>query len=189
MDSKDYKFPEHQDNSWMGCVFMVGLLVAVLLASVLFSGCSTIKYVDRWHTEYRDTSTYTDVTKDTTIYVPIPLESNQVIVSVGDTSKLETSVATSTAFVGGDGLLHHTLENKREKLPAVVPIHTITIKGMVSSTTTHTITKVEYKEKPLTWWQKAKIGSFWYLCGAVFILLCYVFRKPLLALLKLIFKL
>ena len=180
--------PEHQDNSWMGCVFMAGLLLAALLVMVFFTGCSTTKYVDRWHTEYRDTTIYKDVTRDTTIYVPIPLESNQAIVELGDTSRLETSVAISTAYINEKGRICHTLENKRDKLPAVVPIHTITIKSGVSNTSTHTITKVEYKDKPLTWWQKAKIGSFWYLCGAVFILLCYVFRKPLLALLKLIFK-
>ena len=38
-------------------------------------------------------------------------------------------------------------------------------------------------EKPLSWWQKSKIGAFWYLFGAVIILLLWTFRKPLLKLL------
>lgn len=39
-------------------------------------------------------------------------------------------------------------------------------------------------EKPLSWWQKARIGAFWWLCGALALALCWIFRKPLLSLLK-----
>lgn len=39
-------------------------------------------------------------------------------------------------------------------------------------------------EKPLSWWQKARIGSFWWLCGALVLALLWIFRKPLLSLLK-----
>lgn len=39
-------------------------------------------------------------------------------------------------------------------------------------------------EKPLSWWQKARIGAFWYLLGAVVLLLLWVFRKPLLKLIR-----
>lgn len=39
-------------------------------------------------------------------------------------------------------------------------------------------------EKPLSWWQKARIGAFWWLCGALVLALCWIFRKPLLSLLK-----
>ena len=50
----------------------------------------------------------------------------------------------------------------------------------------HDTTTVEKKvEKSLSKWQKAKIGAFPWLLGGVLLLLCWVFRKPLLALLKL----
>ena len=39
-------------------------------------------------------------------------------------------------------------------------------------------------EKPLSWWQKARIGAFWWLCGALVLALLWIFRKPLLSLLK-----
>lgn len=39
-------------------------------------------------------------------------------------------------------------------------------------------------EKPLSWWQKARIGAFWPLCGALVLALLWIFRKPLLSLLK-----
>lgn len=38
--------------------------------------------------------------------------------------------------------------------------------------------------KPLSWWENAKIRAFWYLLGAVLLLLLYVFRKPLLKLIR-----
>ena len=38
----------------------------------------------------------------------------------------------------------------------------------------HEIVEVE---KPLSWWQRFKIGGFWYLCGAVLLLLLWTFRK------------
>lgn len=39
-------------------------------------------------------------------------------------------------------------------------------------------------EKPLSWWQKARIGAFWWLCGALALALLWIFRKPLLSMLK-----
>lgn len=39
-------------------------------------------------------------------------------------------------------------------------------------------------EKPLTAGQRAKIGAFWWLCGAVVICLGWIFRKPLFGILK-----
>ena len=39
-------------------------------------------------------------------------------------------------------------------------------------------------EKPLSWWKKARIGAFWWLCGALVLALLWIFRKPLLSLLK-----
>lgn len=38
--------------------------------------------------------------------------------------------------------------------------------------------------KPLSWWENAKILAFWYLFGAVLLLLLYVFRKPLIKLIR-----
>ncbi len=49
----------------------------------------------------------------------------------------------------------------------------------------HDTTAVEVKvEKPLSVGQKAKIGAFWWLLGGLAAALAWIFRKPLLALLK-----
>lgn len=179
-----YEPPEHQDNSWLGCVFWFGVAMAALLGSLLFSGCSVVKYVDREKIEYRDTTIVEKEVRDSLIYVPLPLESGKVIVQVGDTSRLETSVAKSEAFVGVDGFLHHSLENKREKVPVVVPVVGTTIYHGVTDKKAQVLTKVEYVEKSLTWWQSVKIGAFWWLAGAVLALLLWIFKKPIIALLK-----
>ena len=50
----------------------------------------------------------------------------------------------------------------------------------------HDTTTVEVKvEKPLSVGQKAKIGAFWWLLGGLVAALLWIFRKPLLALIKL----
>ena len=185
----NHKPPEHQDNSWLRFVFWLGVVLTVILCSFAFHSCSTIKYVDRWNTEYRDSTIYQKERYDSLIYVPIPLEKDQVIAHLGDTSRLETSVAKSEAFVGGDGFLHHKLENKSDsKLPAIVPVTGTYIYTGVTQKEAHTLTKIEYRDKPLSWWQSLKIGAFWWLLGGLVLCLVILFRKPLAALLKLLLK-
>ena len=54
----------------------------------------------------------------------------------------------------------------------------------------HDTTAIEVKvDKPLSVIQKAKIGAFWPLCGAVILLFAWIFRKPLLSIIKKLLKL
>ena len=169
----------HNQPLWWYLLFYIFVLGAAGFVCVLMSGCSPkIAPSHDDNVQHKDSSSISTVVKDTTIYVPIPLEKDQVIAHLGDTSRLETSVARSTAFVGGDGFLHHSLENKsEEKLPAVVPITSKTIYTGVTHTETHTITNYVEVEKPLSWWKSFKIGAFWWLIGAVALLLVWTFRK------------
>lgn len=162
-----------------------GALVVVLFA--LLSGCSP-KIVERvvtiTQTEVRDSTAW----RDTTIYVPIPLESDQAIVHVGDTSRRETSIAESEAWVGKDGLLHHNLRNKPEaRIPYTLKLPEHWLYTGVTNTKEHehSIIKDVKVEKPLSWWQKARIRAFWWLLGGLFVCLAWIFRKQLLTLLKL----
>ena len=123
--------------------------------------------------EYRDSLVY----RDTLIRVPIPLEKDQAIVRLGDTSRLETSVAQSVAYVDSTGFLHHTLENKKGNLSTVVKIPEHYHFTVSVSTTKETITKTEYKDKPLTWWQNFRIKAFWGLLILSLALLVWTFRK------------
>ena len=160
------------------------LITAAFLLQALYS-CGTVNVAQNTKTEYRDTTIYQDRLQDTTIYVPIPLEKGQAIVTVGDTSKLETSVARSTASIDARGKLNHTLENKSDqKLQAIVPVHSKVIYHGVTSNKAEILTRTIYKEKELTWWQNVRLKAFWPLLVAVLLLLLLLwnFRKPLLKL-------
>lgn len=134
-------------------------------------------------TEVRDSTAW----RDTTVHVPIPLESDQAIVHVGDTSHRETSIAESDAWIGGDGKLHHSLRNKagvRVPYDLKMPEH------WLYTTVTNTkeserlaVRQVEV-EKPLSKWKSFKLGAFWWLLGGVVALGAWTFRKPILGLMK-----
>jgi len=158
---------------------------AVCLALCLLNACSP-KIVETIRTEtvteVRDSIAW----RDTTIYVPVPLEADQAIVQVGDTSHRETSVAESDAWIDGQGLLHHTLRNKPARIPykAVLPerMHMTTVSNTHEKA--HIITKVVKVEKPLSAWQRFRIGAFWWLLLTAAALSLWTFRKPLRVLLK-----
>lgn len=170
---------EPKASGWFGLVVGVGSFLIVLAA--LATACSP-KVVTETRVEYRDTTIYRREVKDSLVYVSIPLESNQVIVRLGDTSKLETSVARSEAFVSDDGFLHHSLENKRDPIPVIVPVTN------TYSATTRKEAKlaplVIYQDKPLSWWQNLRIRAFWWLLGATIILFGVKYGKYILKLVK-----
>lgn len=175
-------------NKGLGAQIICGYIIAiVMICLIVFTGCSPkLAPSHEIDTSHKDSTNVVEITKDSLIYIPIPLEKDQVIAHRGDTSKLETSLARSTAFIGNDGFLHHSLENKsEEKLPVVVPIHSKTIFTFVSDKHAEVITKYEYVEKPLSWWQKFRLGAFWWLVGALVAALLWIFRKPLLRLIGL----
>lgn len=58
-------------------------------------------------------------------------------------------------------------------------------KDSVKVVEVHDTTSVQVKvDKPLSGIQKAKIGAFWWLLSAVILLSAWIFRKPVLSILK-----
>lgn len=58
-------------------------------------------------------------------------------------------------------------------------------KDSVKVVEVHDTTSVQVKvDKPLSWSQKAKIGAFWYILAGLVLSLAWIFRKPVLAILK-----
>jgi len=173
---------DNHDNSGLAWDVVKVLLICLAVAGLLCwaTGCSTVRYIDREVEKivYRDSVVW----RDTTIYAPIPLGKDQAIVSTKDTSRLETQVARSTAYVDSTGRLRHTLENKPGSVEAVAKIPSKTIWIETTSETTHTISKTEYRDKPLSSWKKLKIDAFWPLCAAVLLLLVWTFRKLIIKL-------
>lgn len=133
------------------------------------TGCSLLRPRERvvtvttTVTEYRDSTAW----RDTTIYVPIPLEADQAIVHIGDTSHRETSVAESDAWVGADGFLHHDLRNKPARIATGVKLPERFLVTDVKNTQERAeiITKEVKVERPLNAWQRFRIGAFWWLLG------------------------
>lgn len=62
-------------------------------------------------------------------------------------------------------------------------IHDTTAIVRIDSVAYETIKEVEI-EKPLSAWKKAKIEAFWWLLGALVAALLWIFRKPILSILK-----
>ena len=109
--------------------FMKKILLIFLL---LFTSCSTIKYVPVKETEY---ITVTETVVDTFIKWMPPVE--KIVNETKDTtSTVETSLAKSTATVS-NGTLHHTIENKKDSIKTK-----IVYKDKI-------VTKTEYKEVPV----------------------------------------
>ena len=176
---------DNVDQSWIGGTAIGVIVISILFAVFMCFICSCSpriieNIVEKEKIVYRDSVQY----KDSLIKIPIPLEKDQVIVHLGDTSKLSTSLAKSVAYVRDDGLLHHSLENKKGTfdVPVKIPYRTIWIQ--LTSDKEKTITKIEYREKDLSWWKRFKLGAFWPLLVGVILMLLWIFRKPITKLLK-----
>ena len=170
---------KHTLGKWRGVVCLTGFMF-------IFPACSQ-KIVERLvtvtNTEVRDSLAW----RDTTIYVPIPLESDQAIVHVGDTSHRETSIAESDAWIGKDGMIHHSLRNKADaRLSYNLKMPERWLYTNVTNTKEHEqgIIKEVKVEKPLSWAQKAKLSLFPWLLLATLVLTAWTTKKWWLPLLK-----
>ncbi len=122
--------------------------------------------------------------RDSTVSVPLPVESSQSVMPVILPSHLETSLAESDAYVDSLGL-HHTLKNKETEVEVHVPVtehyHYESHTHLADSTAMHSDsekeTVIEYVDKPLTWWEMFRIRAFWPLLLACLLLLVWTFRK------------
>lgn len=157
--------------------------LCVILA-ILACACSpkvlppVIEYRDSVVVEYRDSLVY----RDSIISVPIPLESDQAIVTVGDTSHRETSLAESDAWVGSDGFLHHNIRNKKGEVSFHVAIPEHWVVDKAHSEKAATITRTVYVEKELSGWQRFRLRGFWWILSGLVGCLVWIFRKPLIGL-------
>lgn len=178
------------------------LLLSLTLATAIPSCCpcrhlpthteTTVK--DSTAVHNHDSHSVVDSTsvRDSTIHAPLPVENSQNILPAILPSHLETSLAVSDAYVDSLGL-HHTLRNKEDSLAVTVPVvehyHYESHNQQSDSTSVHSDsekeTVTEYVEKPPTWWQKFRLGAFWWLVSALAAALVWIFRKPILKLIRL----
>ena len=93
--------------------------ILILALCGLISACATPKVVQDYQkdsvaVEVRDSL----IMRDSVIFVEVPKESDKAVLPDADTSRLETSLALSEAWVN-EGRLYHTLRNRHE---ALIPI-------------------------------------------------------------------
>ena len=159
--------------------------LCVLLA--VATGCGLCKHIqtevnikDSTVVNYRD-STVVKI-KDSTVFVSLPAEESSAVLPDGFRSHVQTSIAESDAWVA-DGLLHHTIRNRSDyQLPVVVPVTTTaTVIRQDSDHSSLAQRKVVKEvERKLTWWQRFRIGSFFWLLAIAII----GWRREILTLLK-----
>ena len=132
---------------------MRGLAICVFVAAC--AACATPKVMmdhqrDSVAVIVRDSL----VVRDSLIYVEIPMGSDKAVLPDSDTSRLETDIAESVAYVTG-GKLRHYLRNKGEALIPVtikVPERIHTEKEVILQA--YKVTEIEYVEKELSKWQR-----------------------------------
>ncbi len=140
--------------------------LSLLFAVCLLASCSP-RIIKEVHTEieYRDR----EVHDTATVEIPVIIEKN---ITRDTVSHLENTYAKSDAMVS-QGLLFHSLESKPQVIKVPVTVHV--------TDTLYKEAQIEEKivevEKPLSWWQKFRMEAFWWLSGAVLLLLAWTFRK------------
>lgn len=139
----------------------------LLIFLLIFTSCSTIKYVPVKETEY---VTVTETLVDTVIKWEPPIE--KIVNETKDTtSTVETSLAKSTATVS-KGTLHHSIENKKDSVKTK-----IVYKDKI-------VTKIEYKDVPVPVEVEKKVIPKWayYSLGLNILILAFFLGRLILKL-------
>lgn len=116
-----------------------------------------------------------------TVFLEIPSQSTSII-TPDTTSTLENDFAISKASIDTLGMLHHSLKTKPQKKPVPVNKEVERRDSIV-----YIDKKVEVPipvERELTWWERTSIKWFQYSLGVIALAMLYIFRKPLLTLIR-----
>ena len=109
--------------------------------------------------------------RDSVVMVEIPKESGKDVVMQTDTSRLETSVAESEAWVA-DGRLHHTLRNKAWAfIPVTIKMPERLHYEQKDRLVYNRIVETIEVEKPLNWWERfvMSVGTITIISAAIYI--------------------
>lgn len=155
--------------------------VILLIAMIVFLCVSCCpKIIERVETqiEYRDR-----IVHDTaTFEIPVEVEK---IVTRDTSSHLENRWAKSDALVS-DGFLTHSLESIPQVIEVPVEVK-VTDTLWRESEVIERVKEVKV-EKPLSWWKSMKLDLFPWVFLCLILSLAWIFRKPLLAVIKRLLK-
>lgn len=158
------------------------LLVAL---SCLLCACGTQRKLTeavRTETENKTVEVrYEKILVPDTVFVEVPAQSASVV-TPEKFSVLENDFAKSEASIDSLGMLHHSLETKPQKKP--VPTQR-EIERKDSIVYVDKFVEVPYPvERQLTKWERAQQKGFWVLLVITIVSLGWIFRKPMLKLIR-----
>lgn len=156
--------------------------VILTLCALLATACGVCKHTPpvTQQTDSVRVEIHEHVVHDTARFeVPIIIENN---VTRDTASHLENKFAVSDAVVS-DGLLYHSLKTKPQTIS--VPVDVAVTDTLYIEKEAQIRTEIVEVEKELTWWQKFRLGAFWWLMGLGLI----GWRREIIALIKKLIKL
>lgn len=161
-------------------IIYICIFISILIA---FGGCSSSKKAisiekrDSVRTEIR----YEKVFIKDTAYIEIPAQISERIIK-DSVSFLENEYALSNARINADGSLYHDLSTKPHKKPVVVDKKIERRDSII-----YKDREIEVPipvERELGWWEKTSIRFFPYSLFALSLICLYLFRKPILTLIR-----
>ena len=109
--------------------------------------------------------------RDSVVLVEVPKESDKTVLPDCDTSRLETSVAESMAWVA-DGRLHHTLRNKDWAfIPVTIKMPERLHYEQKDRLVYNRIVETKEVERPLNWWERfvMSVGTITIISAVIYI--------------------
>lgn len=161
-------------------IIYICICISILIA---FGGCSSSKKAisiekrDSVRTEIR----YEKVFIKDTAYIEIPAQISERIIK-DSVSFLENDYALSNARINSDGTLFHDLRTKPQNKPVVIDTKIERRDSII-----YKDREIEVPipvERELGWWEKTSIRFFPLSLSALFLICLYLFRKPILTLIR-----
>lgn len=155
---------------------IIGIVLLLTIAAI--SGCKTKQGLPVVTSEDFRRTEIIHTERIDTVFIEVPSQSAERITQESE-SFLETEFAESLAAINADGTLKHTLRNKDSK-------HSVMVKTTTDTIITEKIIEKPYPvevpvkiEKELTWWQRTRLNSWWWITAALALCVAWIFRKPL----------
>ena len=147
--------------------------LTIIASAFLLSACAAQKVAQDFQRDsVRVETIERTIYKDSIIFVPLPAENDAAALPDSDTSRLETRLAESEAFVK-DGQLRHSLRNKEILLPVPVKLPSVIRQEYAYALRDRKVVEVVEVERELSWWQHTllSLGCGLLAAAAVWLLL------------------
>lgn len=161
---------------------IIGIVLLLTIAAIT-SGCKTKQKLPVVTSEDFRRTEIIHTERIDTVFIEIPSQSAERITQESE-SFLETEFAESFAAINADGTLKHTLRNKDSKHSVMVKTTTDTIFSEKIIEKPYPVEVPVEVEKKLTWWQRTRLNTWWWITAVLAICVAWIFRKPFFTILR-----